>query len=251
MKPKLLDLFCKAGGASKGYSDAGFDVYGVDIEHQPNYMHPGKFIKSDAIIFLKKYGHLFDVIAASPPCQAFSRSTSIWKAKGYEYPDMIGEVREAIEATGLPGIIENVPQAPIRPDIILRGDLFDLKVIRVRHFELINWMGFSPQLPVLKGSCRTGDYVSVFGKGKWRNTNNRTLEQRKITYTLPEWRKKTVRETWAYAMGIDWYMKDTELANAIPPAYTKYIGEQLITYLDNKRKCSIPERNQTAALCNS
>lgn len=228
IKPKLLDLCCKAGGCSKGYADAGFDVYGVDIAPQPNYVHPGKFIQADAIEYLRNYGHLFDVVHASPPCQKWSRGSAMQRKKGKEYVDIIDDIRILMQELGKPAIIENVPLSPVRPDIVLRGDLFDLKVIRKRHFEVINWYALQPELPNKKLSRSSGNYICIYGNASWKSS------ARGMPVTIPTWKKDTIRETWAYAMGIDWYMKDTEIANAIPPAYTKYIGEQLMNYLNNE-----------------
>lgn len=218
-RPKLLDTFCKAGGAGMGYYRAGFDIVSVDIEPQPNY--PFEFIQADAIEYIKENGHLYDITHASPPCQKYTPSTAQFRQKGKEYPDLVNSTRQALESTNKPYIIENVPGAPIRNDIVLTGESFGLKVIRKRHFELSFFMLQHTLLPK-KGSVKNGDYVSVFGKaglGKVKGGNT------------CKFRKKTIRETWAYAMGIDWHMTDIELSEAIPPAYTEYIGKQAIEIL--------------------
>jgi DNA (cytosine-5)-methyltransferase 1 len=228
MKPKLLDLCCKAGGASKGYSDAGFDVYGVDIEHQPNYVHPGKFIKADAIAYLKKYGHLFDVIAASPPCQEHSRTKSLHTNS---YPDIIAPLRDELRKTGKPYVMENVVGAPLINPVMLDGTMFNLRVIRKRLFES-NISLLQPSPGIKMGT--------VGGKNFTRKTAG-------FYYIVGGHQSGTLVE-WREAMQITW-MSKTELAQAIPPAYTKYIGEQLITYLDNQ--CNTLERKQTLELYNS
>lgn len=221
-KIKLLDLCCKAGGAAMGYYKAANDlglkieITGIDIEPQPNY--PFKFIKADAVKYLAKQGHKYTHYHASPPCQAHTKSTAEARSKGKVYPDIISELRFLIEKTNLSGVIENVPGAPVRPDIILRGNMFDLHVLRTRHFELVNWFMMQPFEPVKKGSVKAGDYCSVFGKGSYRKSNKDAI---------PKFQKDTVRETWSFAMGIDWPMTDTELAEAIPPAFTRYIGYEL------------------------
>lgn len=102
---RLLDLFCCSGGASVGYSRAGFEVVGVDIEPQPDY--PFEFHQSDAIEFVKEHGHEFDFIHASPPCQSQSAITK-GTNKGRVYPDFIPETRAALDALGKPYVIENV-----------------------------------------------------------------------------------------------------------------------------------------------
>ncbi|MEZ5195082.1 MAG: DNA cytosine methyltransferase [Bacteroidales bacterium] len=128
----ILDTYCKAGGASRGYAEAGFQVVGVDIEPQPNYPFP--FIQADAVEFIRKNGKDFDAIHASPPCQKFSCSTGSHRKAGKSYPDLIEPTRKALEATGKPFIMENVSQAPLRHDLILMGHMFNLWVIRKRIF---------------------------------------------------------------------------------------------------------------------
>jgi hypothetical protein len=127
---RLLDLFSGAGGAAVGYARAGFEVVGVDIEPQPNY--PFEFHQADALEFCREHGHEFDAIHASPPCQAY---TPLRAVHGKDYPDMLAATREALEATGLPWVIENVPGAPINSGIFLCGTMFDLRVYRHRWFE--------------------------------------------------------------------------------------------------------------------
>jgi DNA (cytosine-5)-methyltransferase 1 len=222
MKPKLLDLFCKAGGAAMGYHRAGFEVTGVDIAPQPHY--PFTFVQADALEYVKLHGHLYDAIHASPPCQHASKSTSIAKARGKTYPNLIPATREALAAFRVPTIIENVPGAIIRPDIICRGTMFQLGVLRKRIFEINNCFILQPGIPPKTGTVKDGDYYSIFGKGSWRKSK---------TEAYPKNPKNTVRESWADAMGIDWYMNESELAEAIPPAYTEYIGKQVINYLNH------------------
>ena len=218
-KPKLLDLFCKAGGAGVGYHRAGFEVVGVDIEPQPNY--PFKFIQADAIHYLLEHGHEYVIVHASPPCQKWTCSTATQRKKGKKYLDLITATRNALLYTGKPYIIENVPQAPIHPDIVLMGHMFGLKVLRKRHFETSFFM-LQPGIIKPVGTVKEGDYSSIFGKGAYKKSKNNKM---------PKHKKNTVRETWAYAMGIDWFMKDVELSEAIPPAYTEYIGKQAIELL--------------------
>lgn len=220
---RLLDLCCKAGGCSVGYWQAAQDlgvnieITGVDIEHQNNY--PFNFIQADAIEFIKTNWHNYTHIHASPPCQKYSNASAYMRSKGKKYPDIIAEIRTLMNSTGLPGVIENVPTAPVRPDIVLRGDLFGLKVLRKRHFELINWWAMNPILPQKRGTVYDGDYVSVYGKAGIKKSGNYRAAQ-------PKFKKRTIKETWKFAMGIDWMQKDTELAEAIPPAYTRYIGKE-------------------------
>jgi DNA (cytosine-5)-methyltransferase 1 len=207
-RPRLLDLFCGAGGAAMGYYRAGFDVVGVDIKKQPNY--PFEFIWDDALEAVTDLACGFDAIHASPPCQHYMRSGMVRKDLA---PDLVGQTRIALETAGLPWVIENVPGAPIRPDIVLCGSMFGLGVRRHRWFET-NWSG-----PLMTLSCDhslpiTGVYGHPHGKGgAWRNGNKPMLPS-----DLP---------TWCKAMGIDW-MTAREISQAIPPAYTEHIGEYLL-----------------------
>lgn len=223
-RPRLLDLFCCAGGAAVGYHRAGFDVVGLDINLQPNY--PFEFHQGNAIEFAKEHGHEFDAIHASPPCQAH---TTLIKgnqqATAYRHVDLIPATREALEATGKPFVIENVPAAPIRADLTLCGEMFGLGVIRHRVFELHGWT--AAQLPHVKhrgrvagwrhGQWHDGPYFAVYGDGGG---------------------KGSVTE-WQHAMGIDWTADRRELAEAIPPAYTELIGEQLIEAVANSEQLDL------------
>ena len=215
MKPILLDTFCKAGGAAMGYYKAGFDVVGVDIEPQKNY--PFEFIQAEAIEFILNRGHEFSAIHSSPPCQLYSKSTVRQRKQGKVYPDLVAKTREALERTGKHFVIENVPQSPVRPDVILTGNQFNLYVLRKRHFELSFFM-LQP-FPEMEFRKVGIDICSVFGSA----SGDRCPVHR--------FGKKTIREAWAFAMGIDWHMTENELAEAIPPAYTEFIGKQLITLI--------------------
>jgi DNA (cytosine-5)-methyltransferase 1 len=230
---KLLDLFCGGGGAAQGYIEAGFDVTGIDCYKHKHY--PGKFIQAPALWYLRHHGHLFDAIHASPPCQHASKSTSIAKSKGKSYPDFIPRSRHFLARFSCPTIMENVPGAKIRPDLLLYGTMFNLLVLRKRIFEINNCFILQAGIPPKNGSVRGGDYYSIFGKGSWKKSK---------TDLYPKHRLKTVRESWANAMGIKTKMNERELAEAIPPAYTYYIGKQIINYLDyelqQKRKREIP-----------
>lgn len=210
----LLDLFCGGGGSSMGYKQAGFDVIGVDIKYQPDY--PFEFYQEDAIHFLEYFTRTLarvDIIHASPPCQAYSYATTQWKNKGNEYPDLIEKVRELLLKTGKPFIIENVMNAPLRKDLVLCGQMFDLNVIRHRAFELEGVI--VPQIPHEKHTGKVGDgkLVSVFGHGGGKRYNYCTSDL----------------NVWKEAMGIDWMKKRKTLTESIPPAYTEYIGKVLLS----------------------
>lgn len=183
-----------------GYHRAGFDVVGVDINPQPHY--PFEFIQADALTFpLDGY----DVIHASPPCQRYIRSGTVAR---HRHPDLLPATRELLEATGLPWVIENVPGAPMRADVVLCGSQFGLRVRRHRWFEsseaLIPWLL----------SCNHSEPIAgVYGHPHGAGGANRGM--------LPG-----NHLSWSAAMGIDW-MTTAELADAIPPAYTEWIGRQL------------------------
>src|SRR5215467_701837 len=137
-RPRLLDLFCGAGGAAMGYHRAGFDVVGVDIKPQPRY--PFTFIQADAMTFPLEG---FDAIHASPPCQAYIRSGMYDKSR---HPDLLPPVRCQLERSDVPWVIENVPGAPMRVDLKLCGCMFGLGVARQRWFET-SWHAFDLRPP--------------------------------------------------------------------------------------------------------
>lgn len=205
LKPLLIDLFCCAGGASRGYADAGFDVIGVDIDPQPHY--PFRFIQADAMTLdLAHFGAA--AIAASPPCQRYSNAQRI---RDREHPDLIPPLRAKLRASGLPYVIENVIGAPLLQPIELCGAMFRLRVYRHRLFEC-SFPVAQPMHPPHDAPLRKmgrppqpGEFMHVVG-------NFSGVQQ--------------ARE----AMGIDWMMRD-ELREAIPPAYTEYVGRALLAHL--------------------
>ena len=207
-KLKLIDLFCGAGGCSVGYHRAGFEVVGVDNKPQKNY--PFKFIQADALsIDLSSY----DMVHASPPCQRFSISTP----NPGKHPNLISATRDVLIKSGKPYVIENVPHAPITPDIILEGGLFGLdKIKRKRHFET-----HPPIFKLRPKIVYPGPVISVTGHGT--TSGNRTTWGRNIK--VAEMRQ---------AMGIDWMNRD-ELSQAIPPAYTEYIGKIFMAEVFNQK----------------
>lgn len=208
MKPRLLDLFCCAGGAAKGYADAGFEVVGVDIDPQPNY--PYRFFQLDWADFIRLYGlDTFDAIHASPPCQFYSNAQRIMDN---EHPDLIGPVREALKASGLPYIIENVAGAPLINPIELCGSMFGLGTYRHRLFET-SFPIVAPPHPT--HTAKTTKMGRAVKDGEMMHVVGHFSGVAKA------------RE----AMDIPW-MKRDELREAIPPAYTEYIGNQILTALE-------------------
>lgn len=206
---RLLDLFCGAGGAGMGYYRAGFDVVGVDIETQPRY--PFEFHQADALAFLAEHGHEFDAIHASPPCQAYSLAAQQWRTNGQEYPDLVGDTRSALHMAGRPYVIENVPGAPLIDPIVLNGAFFGMNLRRTRWFETSFAMPF-----VL---------LPVEGPSRFR-MGRRPAEHDPV---VPVGNFSGVERA-RRVMGIDW-MTRAELAQAIPPAYTEWIGRQLLAVL--------------------
>jgi hypothetical protein len=224
-KPNILDLYCCAGGAGYGYYQAGFNVTGVDIVNRKNYFCD--FRQSDAIAFLLDNAHLYHAVHASPPCQRYSRATALERSRGKEYPDLVAATRAALEQCGKPWIMENVVQAPMAEHLRLRGEMFGLKVIRERIFEFGGGLTFgAAPPPFTKISVLKGEAVIVFGKGgSFKRTGHGNGAERHLI--IPDWRLPTVRQTWAHAMGMPYYMRDTEISESIPPAYTKFIGENI------------------------
>jgi DNA (cytosine-5)-methyltransferase 1 len=206
-----LDLFCCEGGAAVGYDRAGFDVVGVDIVNRPRYPFP--FVQADALAAPFDLSS-FDAIHASPPCQAFSVSTPEWNRANH--PDLIEPVRAMLQASGLPYVIENVPGAPIAGDYMLCGTMFGLQsdsglhVQRHRYFE-VSWVP-----DALGPVCwhQPGRTMTVTGNGT--PSGNRETLGRNVTV-----------EEWRQGMGMPWASRHG-LAQSIPPAYTEYIGRQLL-----------------------
>ena len=206
-KPRLLDLFCGAGGAAMGYHRAGFEVVGVDINPQPHY--PFEFHQGDAMTWPLEG---FDVIHASPPCQVFvTRGRTQRRADRPPHLDLVPQTRHRLDASGTRYVIENVATSSLRPDIVLCGSMFGLKVRRHRHFE-----GRPPLLPWTPMCNHTGPIFGVYGHGAGPR------KERTDWGTVADWRE---------AMGIDWMTRD-ELTQAIPPAYTEWIGRQLLASLE-------------------
>ena len=228
MKPKLLDLFCKAGGATKGYQRAGFYVVGVDNEHQPHYCGD-EFYQADALKFPFEG---YDAYHASPPCQGYIFATKKYRNKGKVYPLLIDPIRQCLLATGRPYVIENCVGAPLIHPIRLCGVMFSLKVIRHRLFEsnspIPEPIHLKHNIALYDGSAEAV-WTGGYNPGGWGDAELKKKLKRQY-YTVvghggnsPDYRLKS----WQDAMGIDWMIKP-ELVEAVPPAYTEYIGRYLI-----------------------
>jgi len=210
-RPRVLDLFCGQGGAGQGYHLAGFDVVGLDAVDQPRY--PFDFCLGDALDPRTWPPGPFDAYHASPVCKGYSKSSASWRAAGRSYPDQIGRTRSALRLTGRPWIIENVPGAPLRPDYKLCGCMFGLAIeagylVRERWFET-SWHGFELRPPCHHSGVGA---ISIAGHGvaTWSRAKVGALK-------LAERRR---------LMGCEW-MDRNGLGEAIPPAYTEYLGARL------------------------
>lgn len=223
-KPRILDLFCCAGGAAKGYADAGFEVVGVDIAFQKNY--PYEFHQADAIEFVKEHGHEFDAIHASPQCQAFSRTKTL---HGNEHPDLIKPTRDALVASGKPWVLENVVGAPLIDPIKLSGQHFNmtaqdvdgvpLKLVRNRLFE----SNILLRVPDSFHANRHIQTASIYGAGGGWTPRHRDNPDRRGGY-IPH------TDVIKKLLGIDWMSKH-EMSQSIPPVFTEWVGRQVIDHI--------------------
>lgn len=231
-QPWLLDLFCGAGGCTKGFQRSGFRVVGVDLKPQPSYCGE-VFIQMDAMEFLRRLvaGETvegwrledFAAIHASPPCHRYSVLRHAAEMKGKDQPDLVDPTRELLEQTGVPWVIENVPGAPLKPTIELCGSMFGLGSgeRQLRRHRL-----FESNVPMLQPQCQhKGEAIGVYGGGPtgrytFGNGAKKDYYGRRGGY---QGRIDEKRE----AMGIDW-MNAREINQAIPPAYTEYIGGYLM-----------------------
>lgn len=216
MDMKLLDLYCCAGGSAEGYNRAGFEVYGVDNVAQPNYPFP--FVQADALDTLnililgnpllfnngeKLYLEEILVIHASPPCQAY---------------------------------VDNNISNILNAGLMLCGTMFDLRVIRHRYFEFNIAPPFSPFTCNHWGTVINADFAPVYGRGsKGRRYIEVDENGKRVRKRIGRGKGPpdglSQREWFLRSMGIDWYMKMKEVTEAIPPAYTEYIGKYLMEYL--------------------
>lgn len=222
MKPILLDLFCGAGGAANGYHDAGWDVVGVDIEPQPNY--PFEFHQGDVLNEFVQWvvgcgWRGFSAIHASPPCQRYS-DLAKRNGNGDEWPDLIAPTRGLLQAIGVPYVIENVEGAPLHDPIMLCGTMFpELRVIRHRLFESNVALVAPPH----------GKHPLVFTHDK-RKAHYGQLDQNTSFVQVTGGGNATLANKKA-AMGCEWMRSHHEVNEAIPPAYTEWIGRQLMAHV--------------------
>ncbi|MFE6959915.1 DNA methylase [Streptomyces sp. NPDC057696] len=216
-RPRLLDLFCCAGGAGMGYLRAGFAVDGCDIADRPSYpfpFHRGDALQHLAHLIATGEIHQYVFVHASPPCQdkcALTVGTNRSRGWGSTHEDLVAPTRELLEKTGLPYVIEQPNgRARIRKDLTLCGEMYGLGVIRHRNFELGGWTAPQPVHVPHRGRVRgyrhgkfyDGPYVAAYGNGGGKPSISELQE----------------------ALGITWTHIREELTEAIPPAYSEYIG---------------------------
>ena len=213
--PRILDLFCKAGGAAKGYADAGFEVIGVDIEPQPRY--PFEFHQADAMTFPLDG---FDAIHASPPCQGYSAMSACRPGLADKYPKLIEPVRERLRAAGVPYVIENVVGAPMLNPTLLCGAMFGYEQYRHRLFET------SFPTPLILHPAHT---MPTSDAGHWRPGTVLSV----AGHFAPMAKAREI-------MAIDW-MRRGELAEAIPPYFTEFIGRALMAHLGHGQAMAAEE----------
>jgi DNA (cytosine-5)-methyltransferase 1 len=245
---RLLDLFCGAGGCARGYQEAGFHVTGVDSKPQPRYAGD-VFVQGDALEYVAAHGREFDVIHASPPCQAYTSMRHMGKTAGQDAPDLVAPTREALRSLGSLFVIENVVGAPVTKWLLLCGSMFGLGVMRSGEWqELRRHRLFESNFLLLGPRCqhRSGRTLPVWGDGRPSRREARKARAIAIYGDHPQRTLKdvTYRVNRAHslaeareAMGIDW-MEWREITQAIPPAYTRFIGEQLLRALGAERQAA-------------
>jgi len=220
MKPLALDLFCKAGGVSMGLHRAGFDVVGVDIEPQPRY--PFKFVQGDAMAFDLSG---FNFIWASPPCQGYTAMRHAPGAKGTA-PRLIGPMRDRLMKCESPWVIENVSEAreDMRNPITICGTMFGLGA---QGYDLQRHRLFETNFGLTAPECRhRPDRPTIGVYGGHARCRSAKHGGRGTKDAWEGGHKAAASE----AMGIDW-MTLEELSEAIPPAYSEYIGRAALKYM--------------------
>lgn len=195
-----------------GYHRAGFEVVGVDINPQPNY--PFTFIRGDALEALCQLGNGFDIIHASPPCQAYTRKAANWGRRRtyfYDHPDLLGLTRDLLIEFGRPWILENVPDSPMIPQLTLCGTMFGLRIVKHR------WFQSSERLEPPPAKC---DHSDVYNP--WQGKGRSAAKHREAQGTpwIPQSGGASRKRGYT-----------GDVFNAIPPAYTEWIGKRLMEAL--------------------
>lgn len=226
---KLLDLYCGAGMASDGYAQAGFKVFGIDLNSQPSY--PYEFRQGNALEILKDFDFLkqFDIIHASPPCQKHTRAKHLRTAQGgkSKYDDLLTPTLELLRKTKIPWIVENVPGSPGMENAVVQcGSSYDLKVRRHRLF-------LSDDIPIVGSKCDHKKQGKPIGVYHVMGDTCRGVCSKTGKLVIGGSTAKTVEEG-RWAMGVDRLISWNELKEGFPPAYTKHLGEQAIAWLKSK-----------------
>ena len=214
---RLLDLFCAAGGAGMGYHRAGFEVIGVDINPQPNY--PFEFVQADCLTLDANYLRGFDAIHASPPCQAHTNKQPTWgraRTHWIDHQDLIPQTRAILVEAGRPYIIENVEGAPVDHSVMLCGTQFGLRIAKHRLFET----SFRVTPPLW--GC---DHSDVYNPWKGKGRSAAEFREAQGTPWIPMGGGASRK---AGVTG--------DLYNAIPPAFTEYLGRQMITHIQQQER---------------
>lgn len=230
-KPVLVDLFCGAGGAAKGYAEAGFQVIGVDHVPQPRY--PYTFLELDALRFLRMlilgctWGCLglrgISAFHASPPCQGYSKMSKCRPGNNGKYPDLIAETRELFTTTGLPYVIENVKGSPLIDPVWICGCQIPLtcEIPGLGKFQLRRPRGFETNFPVVPLGEHDHSLYTIMVAGNGPDKKGRA-------------RGKGYTQGRRDVMGIDW-MNHRELSEAIPPAFTEHVGGCLMAEVNRRQ----------------
>jgi DNA (cytosine-5)-methyltransferase 1 len=204
---RALDLYCCGGGSSTGLHQAGFEVTGIDIVEQNNY--PFRFIKANVLELDADFLKQFDLIWASPPCQQYTSAGTQWRLEGKEYPDLIEATRELLKQSGKPYIIENVPGSPLIQPVELCGSMFGLRTYRHRLFET----NFPVKQPM--------HMAHIFKNAKM----GRPPKDDEYLHIVGHFSGVPLARE---IMGLP-NLNQYELAQAIPPAYSKYLAEEYLS----------------------
>jgi DNA (cytosine-5)-methyltransferase 1 len=208
-----------------GYHRAGYEVTGIDIDPMPRY--PFEFIQSDALEYLAEHGHEYDAIHASPPCQRYSQMSACRPGLADDYPDLISPTRDLLKATGLPYVIENVPGSPLIDPTVLCGSHFNLTADWPGHgtFGLRRHRLFETNFRLRDPGPHDHSLYAlpVYGNSAGENR--------------PMFRGKGLAQACRDVMGIDWMRRD-ELAEALPPAYTRYVGACMLALMSRPESLS-------------